>query len=163
MAFCGKCGNKLEEGVKFCSQCGTSTVPSNENPAQQSRIHNLSNTADSTAEFDARDIENNKVMAVLAYLSWLVLIPLLAAKDSKFARYHTNQGLILAIAEVIYGIAYFILSTILLSISWYLYFIISIIGLFGLVFLVLAVIGIINAVNGKAKELPIIGKYKILK
>ena len=32
-----------------------------------------------------------------------------------------------------------------------------------IVITVLAVIGIINAVNGKAKELPIIGKYKILK
>ena len=28
---------------------------------------------------------------------------------------------------------------------------------------VLSVIGIINALNGKAKELPIIGKFKIIK
>ena len=32
-----------------------------------------------------------------------------------------------------------------------------------IVITVLAVIGIINALNGKAKELPIIGKFKILK
>ena len=30
-------------------------------------------------------------------------------------------------------------------------------------FTVLAVIGIINALNGRAKELPIIGKYRLLK
>ena len=34
---------------------------------------------------------------------------------------------------------------------------------FNLVFLVLAVIGIINAANGRAKELPVIGKIKLLK
>jgi len=31
------------------------------------------------------------------------------------------------------------------------------------VFLVLAVLGIVNAANGRAKELPVIGKFKILK
>lgn len=36
----------------------------------------------------------------------------------------------------------------------------SLLGLFCLLF---AVLGIINAANGKAKELPIIGKFKILK
>ena len=29
--------------------------------------------------------------------------------------------------------------------------------------LVLAILGIINAVNGKAKELPVVGKIRILK
>ena len=33
----------------------------------------------------------------------------------------------------------------------------------GIVSVVLAIIGIINAANGKAKELPVIGKFKILK
>ena len=33
----------------------------------------------------------------------------------------------------------------------------------GILIIVLAIIGIINAVQGKAKELPIIGKIKILK
>ncbi len=39
----------------------------------------------------------------------------------------------------------------------------AITGLFGLVFLVLVILGIVNAASGKAKELPVIGKYKILK
>ena len=123
----------------------------------------LNNTADTTAEFDKADIEQNKGMSILAYLGPLVLIPILAAKNSKFARYHSNQGLVLLIAAVIYGIAYGILSTIIYAISWRLGFIVSIIGLVSILFTVLAIIGIINAVNGRAKELPIIGKYKILK
>lgn len=126
-------------------------------------MQNFNNTNETTAEFDPQDIQNNKVMAILAYLGILVLIPLFAAKESKFARYHTNQGLVLCIAEIAYGITYGVLSSIILAISWRLYFITSIIGLVSLVFLVILVIGIMNAANGRAKELPIIGKFKILK
>ncbi len=102
-------------------------------------------------------------MAILAYFGPLVLIPIFAAKQSKFARYHSNQGLVLLIASILYGIAYSILSSIILAISWRFYFIVSIIGLVSIVITVLAIIGIINAATGKAKELPLIGKFKILK
>ena len=132
-------------------------------PAAGDTFSNLNNTADSTAQFDPRDIEQHKGMSILAYFGPLVLIPILAAKDSPFARYHSNQGLLLCIACIIYGIAYSILSGVILAISWRLYFVVSIIGLIGFVFAVLAVIGILNAVNGRAKELPLIGKYRLLK
>ena len=125
-------------------------------------LNNLNNTTDTTTQFDPKDIESNKAMGVLAYLGILVLIPLFAAKESKFARFHTNQGLVLCIAEILYGVAYSILSGIILAISWRLYALVSIIGILGLVFFVFAVIGIINAANGKAKELPLIGKYKVI-
>ena len=39
----------------------------------------------------------------------------------------------------------------------------TVLNLVYIVFTVLAVIGIINALNGRAKELPIIGKYRLLK
>ena len=42
-------------------------------------------------EVDAEDAEKNKVMGILAYLGILVLVPILAAKDSPFAKYHANQ------------------------------------------------------------------------
>ena len=174
MAFCGKCGTKVEDGVKFCPGCGASTEIPKEETTQQTqqtgqqtdfsaKIAGLNNTADNTAQFDAQDIQNNKAMAILAYFGPLVLIPLLAAKGSRYARYHTNQGLVLLIGWIAYSIVYGILRSIILAISWRLYFLVSIIGLVGLVFLVLAVIGIINAANGRAKELPVIGKIKLLK
>ena len=122
-------------------------------------LNELNNTPDTTAEFAPEDIEKNKVMAILAYLSWLVLIPLLAAKESKFARFHANQGLVLAIAEIILGIALGILEGIpLIGLIFGL-----VGGLLGLVCLILAILGIVNAANGKAKELPVIGKFRILK
>lgn len=123
------------------------------------KFNEFMNTPDTTEEFDPADIEQNKVMGILAYLSWLVLIPIFAAKDSKFARFHANQGLVLAIAEIVIGIVIGILSGIPF-IGW----IFSIIGsLFGLCCLIMLCIGIYNAANGKAKELPIVGKFRLLK
>ncbi len=127
------------------------------------KIEDMNNTKDTTENYHNDDIEKNKTMALFAYLGPLVLVPILAAKDSQFARFHANQGLVLFIADIIFGIAYNIITSIILSISWRLYFLISIIGLFWLVFAVLGIIGIINALNGKAKELPVIGNIKILK
>ncbi|MDR1394454.1 MAG: hypothetical protein LBJ62_10955 [Bifidobacteriaceae bacterium] len=123
----------------------------------------------------AADIQQNKVMAVLAYIGLLVLIPLIAAKDSKFARYHANQGLVLLVAEIAYGVIYGIVIGIasagavaaasagsaaglagagIVSL---------LLGLIGIVFLVFAIIGIVNAAKGEFKPLPLIGKITFLK
>lgn len=127
------------------------------------KLNKLNDTADTTGAYDKNDIEQNKVMAILAYIGILVLVPIFAAPQSKFARFHANQGLVLAICEVLFSIVYSILSAIILAISFRLAFLTTIIGLLWLVFLVLAVLGIMNASNGKAKELPVIGKFMILK
>ena len=71
---------------------------------------NFLNTPDTTAEFDQQDIESNKIMAVLSYLGILWLIPMLAAKESKFAQYHVNQGIILTIAGIAVSVACFIIA-----------------------------------------------------
>lgn len=102
---------------------------------------------------DPQDVQNNKVMAILAY--FLFLIPLFAAKDSPFARFHTNQGCVLFISAV----AFNILTWILVFISPFLGFV----SLLGIVFFVLFIIGIVNAANGQMKELPLIGKFRIIK
>ncbi len=119
----------------------------------------ITNTNDETAEYSQEDIEKNKVLSIFAYLSWLILIPLFAAKDSKFARFHCNQGLVLAIAEIIVWIVFGILSNIPF-IGW-LFAVLN--GLISLVCLIFSIIGIVNVVNGRAKELPFIGKFRLLK
>ena len=112
----------------------------------------INNTADTTADYDKKDIEDNKLMGVLAYIGILFLVPLFAAKESKFAKFHTNQGILLFIV----GVAGAIVG-LLPIIGWILAPIIS------LATLALTILGIVNVCQGKAKELPIIGKYKILK
>ena len=177
MAFCRKCGTKVDDGVKFCPSCGNSMeapAPEHQAHTQQqqpagdqnnfsAKVAALKNTADTTVNYDQNDITQNKAMGILAYFGPLCFIPMFAAKGSKFARFHANQGLVLLIACVVWAIASSILNSIILAISWRLYFITSIISLLSVVFAILAIIGIINAANGRAKELPVIGKFKILK
>lgn len=123
------------------------------------KIKALNDTPDTTASFSKDDIEKNKAMAILSYIWILFLVPLFAAKDSKFARYHANQGLTLAIVETVVAIVFGILTRI--PVIGVLFWIIEIVA--DLAFIACIIIGIINAANGQAKELPLIGKYTILK
>ena len=156
MANCVKCNAELAEGAKFCPVCGANQAPEAAQPQAQpdlaDKIMGINNTADTTADYDKKDIEDNKLMGVLAYIGILFLVPLFAAKDSKFAKFHTNQGILLFIV----GVAGAIVG-LLPIIGWILAPIIS------LATLALTILGIVNVCQGKAKELPIIGKYKILK
>lgn len=116
-----------------------------------------------TGEFSNQDIQQNKVLAVFSYLALLVLIPIFAAKDSKFARFHANQGLVLLIVEIALSVVMQILTWIILAISWRLYFIISILWLLWIPLWILSILGIVNVLNGRAKQLPVIGHFRILK
>lgn len=159
MANCAKCGQPVEDGEKFCKSCGAA-VGSEENNQQDlgAKIAQLNNTEDTTKDYDNSDIESNKVMAVLAYIGILVLVPILAAKNSKYARFHANQGLVLFIAEIIYNFVSAIIRAVLpLAVVNILLLVIS------ALFLVLSIIGIVNAATGKATELPVIGKIRIIK
>lgn len=126
---------------------------------------NILDMPDTTSYYSRSDIEGNKLMAVLSYLGILVLIPILAAKNSPFAKFHATQGLNLLIVSAAWSIVSGIIGAILgvigvtfLSVLW------SIITwLVSIVIFLTMVIGIINAAQGKAKELPIIGGFRILK
>lgn len=73
-------------------------------------------------------------------------------------RFSVIYRLILLAAELLFAICYCILSFIMLSISWQLYYVVRTVGMVRYLFPVLAVIGILNVVNGKAKKLPVIGE-----
>jgi len=100
---------------------------------------------------EKEDIEKNKGMAILAYI--IFLIPLLAAKDSKFAMYHANQGLVLFLL----ALAVNVVGGIIPFIGWFI-----ILPLGNLLVVVLAILGIINAAKGETKPLPLIGGFKLL-
>ena len=123
------------------------------------KFDQVTNTKDTTASFDKGDIEKNKNISILAYLSWLVIIPLLTAKESPFARYHCTQGLVLAIAEIAASVVLGLLGMIP-KVGW-IFGILN--GLLWILCVVLAILGIVNAANGKAKELPLVGGVRILK
>lgn len=163
MAFCTNCGSQVDEGVKFCPSCGQGVeAPAQAAQTQAVPTQTAQRPAGSTAT--AQDAAENKVMGILAYLGILALVPLFAAKESKFARYHTNQGLILLLLAVAYSIAFSIISSVLAFISIRLMLAVTgILGLAGWAFLVWAIIGIVNVCKGEMKPLPFIGKYTLLK
>ena len=107
---------------------------------------------------DAEDANSNKVFGILSYFGILALVGLLAAPNSRYAKFHANQGLVLCIFSVASGIVMGILTAIfaLIKLGW-LGGILS--SLISLVVFAMAVFGIIYAAQGKAKELPLIGQF----
>jgi uncharacterized membrane protein len=99
---------------------------------------------------DPQDAEKNKAMGIIAYI--IFFVPLLAARNSKFAMYHANQGLVLFLAWVALNIIGWIpiIGWILLPLGW-------------IFLIVLAIMGIINASKGEMKPLPVIGSMQIIK
>ena len=148
MAFCGKCGTQLPDDSAVCPSCG---APREDNANQQQGYNNQQtgyagyvNGADFTGQMDPNDIQQNKVMAVLAYFGILFLIPALAAPNSRFAKFHANQGLVLFLFEIALSV--------LASIFCWIPFLNAIVGGFvTIAALVYIILGVVNAVNGEAK------------
>ncbi len=101
--------------------------------------------------YTQEDIEKNKTMAGLAYL--LFFLPLIACPESKYGKFHANQALILLITAIAGNVVLGIIPVI----GWML------MPIYGIGILVLGIMGIINGLGGKAKRLPLIGKFTILK
>lgn len=114
-------------------------------------------------EVDQEDVDKNKVFGILAYLGIFCLVPIIVAKDSPFAKYHANQGLVLFLAEIALSVALSIFSIIIYSILPFAHVLTSILELLYLAPLVLLIMGILNAAQGKCVPLPIIGGIKLLK
>jgi len=102
-------------------------------------------------DFDAQDVEKNKVIAALAYL--IFFLPLLAAPDSKFGKFHANQSLWVLLASFAGYIVLSVVPFVGLFIS----------PLFSLAVFVADVYLAYNAYSGKALELPVVGNIVIFK
>ena len=97
-------------------------------------------------------MEGNKLMAAISYIWILFIVPLVAAKDDAFARYHANQGLLLFLASIVLGI---------IGVIPVIGTIIALVG--GIATFVFMILGIINALKGEMKPLPLIGGIEIIK
>ena len=101
--------------------------------------------------YPAEDIEKGKTMAGLSYL--LFFLPLVACPESKYAKFHANQSLLLLITAIVGDVILGVIPVV----GWML------MPIFGVVVLALGIIGLINGFGGKAKRLPLIGRFTILK
>lgn len=100
--------------------------------------------------------QNLKTMAALAYI--IFFIPMITNKDSKFAMYHANQGLVLLLTVIVLNIVTGFLAGILFFFGGFFLWMVP--GIVGIVF---AVMGIMNALNGEMKPLPLVGTINIIK
>ena len=110
--------------------------------------------SDHTAEFDAKDIADNKLFAALPYF-FSCLVGILAGiyvKDSEFIKFHTKVNIQYDIASILA-----LLVCVIPFIGW-------IVGIvLELVILVCKIISIVNVLQGKAKDAPIVGSIGFLK
>jgi uncharacterized membrane protein len=95
--------------------------------------------------FDAKDVEENKLLACLSYLSILCLVPLLGARNSRFAQEHAKQGLILCVVWIVGSFIFWI-------------------PLFGwaatVIVFIANLVALVRCVEGSFWEIPYIGKYR---
>jgi uncharacterized membrane protein len=108
------------------------------------------------------DIEHNKVFAVLAYIGILFLVPLLAAPRSRFARYHTNQGIVLFLSVLVLWAGVAVLAAIPLVNVITIPLTIPAVVILPAGALIFMIIGIIHAASGEYKPLPWIGHFRLL-
>lgn len=151
--LCAHCGAALGEAA-VCPACGAVAEPAAGQalPLVDQALNHWYSTADTSADFARDDVRRSRWISALCYLPPLFLIPLLARRESAFARFHVNQGILLLIFQLV---------ALLLRLIPY-------IGKFVCaVLLVIAfcmsIYGIVNAVRGRAKELPFVGRYRVLK
>lgn len=104
-----------------------------------------------------QDMLQKKVICAIAYLfGILFFLPLILYPNDEFGKFHANQTLVLLIVSVVGGVVCGILSLIPFA-----GIIIS--AAFSILMLVLCIIGLVGAAQGQMKELPVIGKFKLIK
>lgn len=115
-------------------------------------------TVASTAEFDAKTIEDGKTFSILSYALNFISLPFcivpLITRDNAYSLYHAKQSLTILLASA----AVAIISSLLVPI-FCLGFITGIVG--GIFLFVLNAMGLMQTIKGEAKPLPLIGKYAI--
>ena len=94
---------------------------------------------------DKSQVNEGKVLAILAYLPFLCIIPLLLKHDNPFVLTHGKQGLVIFVGEIGIFIVHIILGPWILKL-----------GMF--ILLVLSFIGIIAVLKGRYIELPVVSQ-----
>lgn len=169
MKVCPNCQNMIDDNAAVCGYCGTpyqqQAAPQDAAPqyAPYPPVQNgyapqvAADPFDHTAEFDPKDISDNKVVAMLVYLFGTVgiIIAFLGSSNSPFVAFHVRQALKILVVSIL-----LMLGSLLLCWTF-------IVPIFAMVMsVVLAVVKIIcffQICSGKAKEPAVVRKLGFLK
>ena len=172
MKICPTCNTPLEDNALFCRNCGArvdgQAQNPNPNPAPNPNQNPYGgvypppvppqvNPYDRTAEFDRKDISDNKLYAMLVYLMGIMglVIALLGGKDSAYLQFHVRQYLKITIAEALMAIVVLLLCwTVIVPIAGAIMYV---------VLVVIRIICFFQICNGKAVEAPIVRSLPFLR
>ena len=87
---------------------------------------------------------DKKTTSIVAYLTWIGLLIAILAGDKEGAKFHVNQALVIWL---------FSLISLIPCIGW----------IWAIFMLVCWIMGLIAAINQEEKEVPLIGKIRLLK
>jgi len=156
---CKHCGAPIDSFARTCEYCGM-RVGSTGNSTQDFVNGAFDAVNKATKKVDnviSNDVGQDKIYGVLAYLGLLWFIPFFLRKDSKFVKFHLNQGLILLICNLATSLVASVFKKIGLDFVGY-------VSLLNLVWFAFAILGVVHAAQGNGEtELPIIGQFRILK
>lgn len=85
-----------------------------------------------------------KTTGIVAYLTWIGLLIAVCAGDKEGAKFHVNQALVILL---------FSLLGVIPCIGW----------IWGIFMFVCWIMGLIAAINQEEKEVPLIGKIRLIK
>ena len=151
MKICPHCNAAVEDNAVFCNSCGARLTA---NAAPEPPQPQLQVSYDHTAEFDPKDISDNKVIAMLVYLMGTVgvLIALIASHDSPYAAFHVRQSLKYTVCSML-----LIVLAIIPFLGWFA------MGAGYAVIFVCRIICFFQICSGKAIEAPIVRSFGFLK
>ena len=85
-----------------------------------------------------------KTTSIVAYLTWIGLLIAILLGDREGAKFHVNQALVIWLFGLLGAIP---------CVGW----------IWGIFCFICAIIGFISALNGTEKEVPLLGRMKLLK
>ena len=89
-----------------------------------------------------------KFLGLISYLGILCVIPIILKSKSNFIRFHTRQGMVLFISEII-----FTLIWIIPFVGWF-------IGFVGwIICFIFSLVGIIKAITGQEWKMPVLHRF----
>jgi uncharacterized membrane protein len=89
MAFCGKCGSPVAEGMAFCGKCGASLAPPPPGPAVPATGTGLSSNAAAALSY------------LLTFITGILFLVLEPHKNDRFVRFHAFQSIFFGVVTIV--------------------------------------------------------------
>ena len=159
MKICPNCGAQIEDSNIFCTVCGTNV----ENPAASAQNTVSARPAwDHTDEFHPKDVHDNKVVAMIMYLSGVygtlicfAVLWMLGKSKSNYLAFHVRENFKITLVNTLLGIfAVVFVWTIIIPI---------LAMICALILLVLRFVCFVQVAKNQSKEVAIIRNFGFLR